>query len=224
MTVWFAVPSKRPRQEAMTALITWRGKGYKTSVFRDTGDDSLDVDLTITGSYDGYAKAVNQLCCKIMEIDLDADWIVTGGDDVLPDLAHDAGEIGVECSRYFKSTLGVMQPTGDRYMEDKSGKCAAERVCVSPWLGREWCARAYEGCGPLCEEYYHFFVDEDLHNAAERLGLLWHRRDLNQHHQHWARDGGQRPEFLRRAEAGWTEAKALFDGRKAAGFPGSGLL
>ena len=72
---------------------------------------------------------------------------------------------------------------------------------------------------------FRSFVDEDLHNVAGHIhDVLWHRKDLNQHHGHWSRTGGERPKFLDRAQAKWDEGKRLFVERQAAGFPGSKLL
>ena len=223
MSVWFAIPSKRSPVDAMTVLQQWHGRGYKVAVYRDRADEPLPVDMCVAGDYEGYPQAVNYLARQILQADSEAEWIVTGGDDILPDMYHAADQVGHQCTTYFKGTLGVMQPTGDRFMEEPDGTCAAERVCVSPWMGREWCQRGYNGNGPMCETYFHFFVDEDMQHVLKRDGLLWHRLDLNQHHGHWCRHGGGRPEHLNKAQLQWAEAKALFAKRKAAGFPGSKL-
>jgi hypothetical protein len=193
------------------------------ALFRDEKADDVPGVRNIHGQYHGYAYAVNLLAQIVLRDDPSCEWVVTGGDDILPDPTKTADEIARECRVYFNGTLGIMQPTGDRFMEDAAGKCAAERVCVSPWLGREWCERGYEGRGPLWPEYFHFYVDEDLHNVAQRHGILWHRRDLNQHHHYWGRTGGQRPAHLAKAQAGWADGKRLFEQRRAADFPESGL-
>lgn len=224
MSVWYCIPSARPAAEVEKAMAWWRFRGYKVALFRD--EDAKDVPgvRNIHGKYLGYAKAVNLLARIVLADDPDCGWVVTGGDDILPDPCKSADEIARECEVYFGGTLGVMQPTGDRHLEEADGRCAAERVCVSPWLGRDWCERGYNGRGPLCEEYFHFFVDEDLHNVATRLGLLWHRVDICQHHNFWGRTpGNPRPEHLKRAAAQWKEARDLFFARKAAGFPRSSL-
>ena len=67
------------------------------------------------------------------------------------------------------------------------------------------------------------FVDEELQGVAVRLGALWQRRDVCQHHDHWMRsESRQMPAFLAMANSPkhWQESQALFNRRKAAGFPG----
>lgn len=225
MSVWYCIPSARPVAEVEPVVAEWKFRGYKVALFRD--EDAADVpnaDRNLHGEYKGYAVSVNLLTRLVLRDDRKCNWAVTGGDDILPDPILDADTIARQCETYFGGTLGVMQPTGDRHMPDAQGRCAADRVCVSPWLGREWCARGYAGKGPFCAEYFHFFVDEDLHEVADSLGLLWHRRDLTQYHYYWGRVRGKsRPDHLAKAASRWGEGKAIFDRRKAAGFPGSGL-
>jgi hypothetical protein len=89
----------------------------------------------------------------------------------------------------------------------------------------------YGGNGPLFEEYRHMFVDEELFAVAVKLGVLWQRRDLIHLHNHfcrvengvnWQQGIAKMPEFLREANSQqhWLKYKALFESRKAAGFPG----
>ena len=208
----------------MPVLQRWIDRGYQVAVQRDPGAADLPVDLSLTRPYKGYADAVNFLADTVLGIDPDCDFVVTGGDDVLPDPTHNPQQIAAECTLHFKGTLGVMQPCGDRHMVDREGKCAAERVCVSPWMGREWCERAYDGTGPMCSLYFHEFVDADLHCVALKHRCLWHRRDITQMHQWWGRtDKKEKPEHLVELEAKWDEVKAFFEARKAAGFPDSDL-
>lgn len=225
MSVWYAIPSAREAEEVAPIVTEWKFRGCRVALYRDPkADDVQGADVNFHAPYQGYAHAVNTLVRQILANDPEAEWIATGGDDIMPDPHKSADEIARECTIYFGGTLGIMQPTGDRHMEDGKGTCAAERVCVSPWLGREWCVRSYGGKGPFCEEYFHFFVDEELHDVATALGLLWHRRDLSQHHKHWMRQSPkQRPEHLKKAAATWAAAKKMFTERKAAGFPGSAL-
>ena len=221
--VWFAIPSARPPEEAMNCLSAWQGMGYKVAVQRDEGAKLLQVDMCIREPYEGYAKAVNRLA-EILLSDDDWEWLVTGGDDVWPDSDHSPEEIAASCTEHFDGTFGVMQPTGDRYMTDRHGRCAAERVCISPWMGREFCERSYGGGGPLWHEYTHEFVDQELHEVAKRFGVLWHRSDLSQHHAWWGREGKEQPEHLKHLSSKWDVTKALFERREAAGFPGSELI
>jgi hypothetical protein len=112
-----------------------------------------------------------------------------------------------------------------------------DRICGSPWMGREFCRRMYHGSGPLYNGYYHNFADEELQNVARKLGVFRQRRDLNQEHRHWAQkqpksathtglagDVRNMPEWARKINdpklSDWERSKALFAKRKANGFPG----
>jgi hypothetical protein len=242
MSVWLAIPSAKAPSEWSTIPL-WLERGYKVAVFRDAGSESLPgVHLEVFGEYRGYAASVNHLARLILKADPDADWIVSGGDDIAPDPKHIPEEIAKQCSDHFfeywerrgenfphkimlsgaiNRTFGVMQATGDRWMVNPEGLAATERVCESPWMGRSWCERSYSGNGPMCEDYRHFFVDEDLHEVAKKLGVLWHRPDLMHYHHHWSREGKPRPPYLTEAKLNWPEALAIFDARKRTGFPGS---
>lgn len=252
MSVWFAIPSKRPPEEAEPVLKQWRERGYKLAVWRDQGEASVNADAEFSGTYTGYARIVNLLVDRVLALDPEADWIVTGGDDVLPDPNHSAEEIARQCGEHFGllhdvpnhecSTFGVMQPIGDRW-GDKLGPYV-ERVCGSPWMGREFCKRVNRGTGPLWqgmtigekvwEGYTHMGVDEELQAVASKYGILLQRPDLTHFHQHWGRPKpgealGQRdrmPKFLEHANSRpeWDRYKKLFADRQAAGFPGSELL
>lgn len=247
MSVWLAIPSKRPPEEAECVLREWRERGYRIALWRDKGDSCAGFGKGMVvlgeGGYPGYAAAVNFLCRFILRSDSHASWIVTGGDDVLPDPNCTAEEIAAELNAHFRiidlsiakgrSTFGVMQPTGDRWGEEEpinrqlfpSAPAYIDRICGSPWLGRAFCERMYGGQGPLCSEYSHMYVDEELQNVAQRLGVLWQRRDLTHYHKHWARVHGlvtDMPPFLQVAnsQSAWRKAKATFEARKAGGFPG----
>lgn len=233
MSVWFAIPSKRQPEEAEPVLKLWRERGYKIALYRDDYTDvPADELLVALAGYPGYARATNMLIAHVLKYHADAEWIVTGGDDVEPDPNHTAEEIARECKRYFKnlwkgtfnddmepnrgdlSTFGVMQPTGDRWGEQRNThpweswpdqplrciRCGQEedspphahgayidRVAGSPWLGRAFCERMYGGKGPYWPEYTHMGVDEELQAVALKMGVLWQRRDLTHYHRHWGR-------------------------------------
>lgn len=200
-------------------------------------------------NYPGYAVAVNTLVAYVMKHYEDAEWFICTGDDTTPDPNHSAEEIAQECSTHFElesgkclhiagglyhtqieghhpeSTFGVMQPTGDRWHEGVTGSADIDRVCGSPWMGREFCRRIYGGKGPLWPEFQHMFVDEHLQCVAQKLGILWQRPDLTHKHLHWKRGlemtGIQRiPEHAVKwnTDEHWQEAKALFERLKAGGF------
>jgi hypothetical protein len=230
VSVWFATPSCRPAAEASKVLDMWRFLGYRIALLRQ--GEAIAADLAIeTEQYLGWARSVNTLAAEILARDPEAQWIVSGGDDYHPDLAHTAEDIGRQCSDHFAGTLGVMQPTGDRWgvgLWPADVKSATiDRIAGSPWLGREWCRRAYRGAGPMCAQYFHNYADEELQNVATRAGLFWQRPDLIQYHAHWARSRGSmldRPKFAEYINgAEYYEAQAVFAGRVAAGYPGSEL-
>jgi hypothetical protein len=242
MSVWLTIPSARPPAEAEPILAKWRQQGYRIALWRDGQEAWSFPDFCYQSEiYPGYAKAVNFLVSVVMERDPSCEWFVTGGDDVEPDMNHSAQEIAAQCSGYFyQSTFGVMQPTGDRF----DGGCI-DRICGSPWMGREWCRRINQGRGPLWPEYTHMFVDEELQNVAIKYGVLWQRPDLIHLHHHFMRastdlhsravavsEGGKilygarqlpRPAFLDEANSGahWSKYKGIFLERKRAGFRGS---
>jgi len=215
--VWVTIPSARPNGGT---LKLWKQRGYMLAVFRNPGQALPFADIQIVGDYKGYPAAVNHLIRTVATQVSDATWFVIGGDDVDPDPNRNPDDVAEECEKYFGGTFGVMQPTGDRWCIDKHGTCSSERVCDTAWIGRDFALRMYGGRGPLCEEYFHFFCDEELHEVAQLLGVLWHRSDIFQHHHHWMREGKRRPQHLHPARLNWAKAKELFNDRKARGFPG----
>lgn len=263
MSVWYCIPSARPAAEAEIALSKWRSKGYKIALFVDPGHESPRADYVYEAKYPGYAIAVNSLIHKIMIEDPEAEWFVTGGDDIWPDQNHTAEDLATECFEYFvhrdlqdgppqtlsqrlnaaayksgNGSFGVMQPTGDRWGDGpgpwkEKGSAYCDRVCGSPWMGREFCRRIYSGRGPIWPEFTHMFEDEHLFNVAQKLGILWQREDLTHYHDHWVRRanaaGGfasqevydqAQPAHLKTwsQQAHWDESKAIFERLKAGGF------
>lgn len=251
-SVWFAVPSKRPPEGAEMCLAEWRKMGYKIALWRDPGDPEIACDLLLVGEYKGYHVAVNTLCREILARDPDAEWIVTGGDDMKPDPHKRAEVIAYECGRYFGekqkvyrdeptmytdpdgtshssigrfpwSTFGVMQPTGDMKAWPESH---VDKICGSPWMGREFCRRMYGGNGPFWHSYYHMYGDEEMHEVCKMLGILWNRADLSHYHHHWIREAREKkqpiicPDFLVKANAAYDIHKPEFAYRKAHNWPG----
>jgi hypothetical protein len=254
MSVWVVCPSKRPTEEVNRWAEKWRARGYKIALWRDDMNFPFGVANYIRSepTYPGYAVAVNSLIRDVLQTDDACEWAVAAADDVEPDLNHTGDEIAVQCGRYFcnldidkpwhgvphipRATFGVMQPTGDRWgtfpdHPDPTQRSAyIDRVCGSPWLGREFCKRMYGGNGPYWPEYRHMGVDEELQAVALKLDVLWQRPDLIHFHQHWGRPRPgeimapveRMPEFLKEANGGahWRAYKKLFAEREAAGFPG----
>jgi hypothetical protein len=248
--VWLCIPSARPVAEVAARMAKWKERGYKIVLWRDRQDESPDLaDALYIENYPGYAEAANILIGFAMAHDRSADWFVTGGDDVDPDPTKTADEIAEECTRYFLdlhekhcagctidanlvATFGVMQPTGDRW-GDRQG-AYIDRVAGSPWIGREFARRTYNGNGPYWPEYTHMGVDEELQAVATKIGVFWQRPDLTQMHWHWGRPrDGERigkqermPDFLKvpNSQEHWNEYKRIFSERQQNGFPGHELL
>jgi hypothetical protein len=214
--VWYAIPSANAPLCGETFAV-WQARGYRTAVLVD-GDtpDPANADLIVRSpDYRGYGWAVNTLCRALTDVE----FVVSGGDDILPDPDHAPEDIAAECVAHFKGTLGVMQPTGDPWNDYCIRKCAG-----SPWLGREFRARANMGNGPYWEDYRHYYDDTELMNVAQGLRIFWQRPDLIHKHEHWTKVGIPRPVYLEKASAGHDRSKALFEARRLAGFPGSELL
>lgn len=223
MSVWFCIPSARPKAEAEPVLAQWQEMGYRVALLRQGEPIEADVSIN-TVQYHGWAQSINILARWVFEHDPTADWIVSGGDDTEPDHEHGANQIAKECTAHFGGTFGVMQPTGDRWSNG-----SIDRICGSPWLGREFCKRMYHGKGPMFGEYLHMFGDEELQYVATRLGVLWQRRDLTHMHRHYFRteqDGVDHcatvpPHMIEwNRPDHWFKSQALFRERMAAGFPG----
>jgi len=256
MPTWVCVPSARPVAEVRAWAAHWHERGYKVALWRDRAEPELktcQIDWLTIDTYPGYAQAANSLIASVLKVDPSCDWCVATGDDTFPDMGHRADEIASQCSEHFRKlalskllgdrkecfiaamedgvklqTFGVCQPTGDRFAEG-----SIDRICGSPWLGREFCRRINQGRGPFWPEYTHCFGDEELQNVAEKLGILWQRRDLIHYHQHYTRVPGRDigqvkappPHLVEATSAAhWVKYKALFEKRKAEGFPGSAPL
>jgi len=236
---WLCIPSAR--QERESTVQQWFDAGYGVALWKDgPGPEFERIESRITvwhPNYPGYASAINRLSDMVFEYDVTAEWVVIGGDDVEPDHHHTPGEIAESMNAYFRGTFGVVQPVGDRWHEGVGGFSNApiDRVAGSAWIGREFARRAYGGNGPLWPGYQHMFVDEELQEVAEKLGVFWQRRDLIQKHMHWGR-GSTDSEVIERpaklpahlekwnTPKHWRESKQLFEERKAAGFPGCNPL
>lgn len=240
MSIWVVMPSCRPVTEAEDCLSRWRGLGYKIAVMRQGDPVEADFHLKVWG-YWGWAKAINFLAGQVLLADSSASWIVAAADDYWPDPDHSPEEIAFQCEAESLTRFGfhhpnrlVMQCTGDRWGDNESSRATfgenrgaeIDRIAGSPWMGREWCQRAYQGKGPMPDCYHHLYIDEELQEVATRLGVFWQRRDLIQFHNHPCRKEGYEvygkghlaPLYSPEA---WTKERTLFESRKAAGFPGS---
>lgn len=218
--VWYAIPSASAANCART-LPEWRERGYKIALLQDADnrfEAEADVIVAPFERYRGYGASINHLIRAV--VPKEAPIVVTGGDDMYPEMSRTAGEIAQEFLKRFPDTFGVMQPTGDAY-------ASTREICGSPWIGRAFAERAYGGRGPYCEEYFQLFEDQELHDVASRLGVLWMRRDLMHFHHHWRRargDDAAPPAYLEASLRRESESRAIYERRRAAGFPGSAAL
>lgn len=216
---WLSIPSARPLSEISGTLLEWKQQGYGIALWRDEVDDVAkllvrDGGICIVGKYPGYATAVNRLVSAVIATDPAFKWAVMGGDDTLPDRTKRADEIADELTEHFKGTFGVMQPTGDRWADG-----SIDRICGSAWLGRDWCARAHNGAGPLCPVFSHMFVDESLQYAAIAESCFLQRRDLTHLHNHytrtnkpWPTPAVEPPHMAKwNSPQHWSSSKALFE-------------
>lgn len=229
---WFVVPSARPPADVNRIVQKWLDMGYCVALQRDPGKGpGVNANAVFERPYQGYSEAVNWLTRTVMDADDTAEWIVTGGDDTEPDLCLPASHIAEQCKAHFGGTYGVMQPTGDRWGANEPWALARypeapayiDRICGSPWMGREFCRRMYAGNGPMWHEYFHMFNDSEMQDVCQMHNLLWQRRDLIHLHHHVHREGGGAvPEFLTQAYSreNWIRMERLYLSRKAANFPG----
>ena len=215
--VAYCIPTCNP-ERAATAASRWHAKGYLVYLECESG---RGVSISAAGAdhvllldeYPGYSVASSRLAK--LAVDGGADIVVFGGDDMDPDQTMTAQEIGVQYLEHFQGSLGVMQPTGD-----SPEIFGTDRICGSPWLGRDWVLRAYGGRGPLWPGSHQFFMDEELQNVAKKLGVLWQRPELTQKHHHWLLYGIQtKTDYQKSNDSWWTPDETLFKQRKAAGFP-----
>jgi len=217
--VWVGWPTVSPSQ-SQEMVRWWRAMGYKVAVLIDdpAQPDVLKGLLETLQAADrvivqrewlGFPCAANVLCREAP-----GDIVVVVGDDVYPDPHVGAQEIGCQFVEQFPDLFGVMQPTGDKF--------ASIHLCaVSPWIGRGFIQKAYEGKGPYWGGYWHYFSDQELQEKAVQLGVFQQREDLTQYHDHWQRKAvPQRPRHLLKAKRLWAQDKALFDQRQKEGFPG----
>ena len=227
LTVWYAIPTVKP-EECGETFAKWKAMGYKTAALVDGATlDPQNADLIIrTDAYPGYGAAVNRLARAAVEHG--ADIVVTGGDDISPDPRYSVSEIAADFGRHFRGTLGVMQP----YREADPVTGGEAGSAVSPWLGKEWILRAYQGKGPLNEAYHHYFTDTELRDVAIHHGLYWENHGVEQFHDIWSRGLSQNmqefrrnhPSYLNHAFEKQSDDYRLCVERRAAKWPGSEII
>ncbi len=220
----YCIPTANPDQCGAT-FARWQARGYRTAALTDGGAPRpAHCDLWLpVDEYTGWPWATNLLISYVHATHPLAQWFIAGGDDVDPDAAMDPLQVARACEARFGGTFGVMQPTGDPLGIDASGRCAAERICGSPWIGREFLLRWNGGGKVFCEKMHHFFADELLCRQTQACGLLWQRKDLTHFHRHPSRTGAPRPAYMERAQAHWAADEAVFREFERAGFPADRL-
>jgi len=219
MSVWYLCPSARPRREAESCLQAWLDFGCRVMIIRQGEPLVLPIYQYPVDFYAGWAVSNNHLIKTVLSIDMHVDWFVCGGDDYWPDEHFDSHLVANQCREYFKGTLGVMQPTGDRY-----GDGYIDTAAASPWIGREFAERSYSGHGPFRDEYFHLYADTELQQVATKLGVFGQRPDIKQEHKHWSRMGNPKPLFADDLYNIYgPRDKALYESRRGTGFPGHAL-
>ena len=182
-------------EEGRKCLWRWKSLGYDTLVLFDSkslkDDDPQDLidegvlnEFVIVDEYKGWYVSCNWL--NQIAIDKQADWIINIGADMDPDPSKSAESIAKECRTHFNGTYGVMQPTADDF-DTRNGLRAAERICGSPWLGRQF-IQSCRDCKAWDETPFHFFGDERLRDELIKDDLLWQRSDLCHLHRHPSRE------------------------------------
>lgn len=208
--VWFVLPCANKVQAERT-LPEWKSRGYKIAIVQDRFRFRTCADLVIErDKWNGWVAAVNGLCAhpEIRESAV----VVTGGDDMYPELSKTAGEMRDEFIERFPGTFGVMQPIGD----DMDG---TDRICGSPWLGRAFRDLVNGGRGPFWPGYFSYYADEELFNTSRALGCLWQRPEVTHYHDHFTRRGMPTPLYIRASQRKWNHDERVFLFRKALGFP-----
>lgn len=210
--VWFAIPSANAIQAALT-IPRWRAQGYKVALLFDRYEHRVEADLVVRQWTDwrGWVASVRYLTRVVLA---DKPLIVTGGDDMYPDPTRTAAEVAEMFFSRFPDGMGVLQPTGD----DLEG---TDRICGSPFLGRAWLDRSYQGLGPFFGGYFSYYADEELLHVSRALGCLWQCPDLAHRHDHYTRRGLPVPRYLKASHAKFGHDQAMFNYRKMNGWPGA---
>lgn len=213
----FCIPTINAPQCGAT-FAKWHRMGYLTAALIDGSTPQPDdCDLCVhVDEYRGWPAATNELLHRALINWPQSQWFIAGGDDIDPDTRLRAEDIALQCEFHFHGTMGVMQPTGDRWDTDASGRSASERICGSPWLGRDFVLRWK---GPFEERFWHMFADELLKRQTEACGLLWQCRDFTHFHRHPARMKTMTPAYMQRNNSHWESDKATFREIEKSGFP-----
>ena len=211
LDIWCCWPTVNI-EKSREMIDVWHEQNYKVAVLVNPPHINVDLleadQVIVQNEWQGFSIAANILCKEVP-----GDIVVVVGDDIYPDKEHTPQEIGGAFQKKFPDLFGIMQPTGDKF--GCTHKCA-----VSPWIGRMFIEKSYNGHGPFWEEYFHYFSDQELQEYATKLGTFYQREDLVQYHDHWQRkEEPRRPGYLLEAKKRWHKDKQTFDQRMVKGFP-----
>jgi hypothetical protein len=185
--------------------------GYRVAVLMEDHDLAVTTGATLPITWQkwrGFPAAVNYLLRHV-----DGPVVCVAGDDILPDPTTRGPEIARHFLRLFPDTMGVMQPTGDKFG-------AYDWCCISPWIGRKFIETSYDGKGPYFDGYGHCWCDAELQDMATKLGCFAQVETLTQYHDHRTRTpDAPIPEHAKAGMASFPKDEALYKERKAAGFP-----
>ena len=214
VTPWVAFPSITVERAAKCTQ-RWHDWGYKVAVLIEQPRATLAETKKIGAdkvlrpkTWVSFPVAANALCRAVP-----GPIVVLIGDDILPHPQESGPVLARRFMEAFPDTMGVMQPTGDAWGGYKT-------ACISPWIGRAFIEQAYGGKGPYHAGYFHYFSDQELQEAAVKLGCFKQDREIYQFHDHWQRRGEQRPGHLLKALDHWEADRQNFKKRQAEGFPG----
>lgn len=212
-------PSANPDRGAACAA-RWKKKGYTPIVMLDDFSISIPDAImfqTPVRPFPGYYRIINHIVVYALD-KLDLDLVTCIGDDMDPP-DDGAQEIARMYFDRFPMGEGILQGCGDPQGKDDRGIPAAARICGSPTFGNDWLMKAYGGKGAFHSGYSSFYSDEDMWNVAHNAGLLWLNPEINIYHKHWSWGHTVREDYHRQAQKNWQDDKALFERRKAEGFP-----
>jgi hypothetical protein len=234
--VFVAWPTCNVYRSNQTAK-AWKAAGYKVAVATDLPSHAIkNLDASVIPMliqrYEGYWKAMNALCHGLVR-NFKADIVICASDGIHPHQGIHGHALGQIFAAKFPNGYGVMQPVGDRWEPSVTatggqqawsqnrmhGTRPSDMRCESPWLGRKLIEEVGE-YGPFCAEYDQYFADHELHDVAQRRGVLFKNPMLAQYSEHWA--AGRRPVSnyqLKAFERSYEKDLSKFKARQYQDFP-----
>lgn len=221
----------------------WMGAGYKVAVATDLPRTAIrgikaSVPPLMIKEWKGYYGAVNALAFELVK-DFRADVVIAGSDMILPCTDLRPAALGTAFAQRFPNEgMGVMLPVADSWVPEQSGGMAHKGMgyarkmhatpisrdrCEGAWLGRRFIRESLAWGGPFHEGYTQYFGDCELHDVAEKMGLLFKLETVRQQRIHWSRSGGPpiRDYQAKAFDACYEKDYALWRARRYRGYPGS---